>query len=292
MFHASSSSAGHDRYSPPVAAVTTARMTNPYLELTAELNRGRLRALISSGQAVVMHRLAIMSKDGDWILREDSEATAHGIAVLARRGARYRFGAPLDSRWLGGGWSSHFEMRHGPLRLRADFVTRPPRVAAGELAEVWAAAESSGNEVVPLEPLAALKMTRREKDYVVIGELARRMSDPRSRLLYSRSARDLIALSAEEATLLDELAPRRPLLALVAAGREALEEALDRERRTLIHADEKRIARYQQAAEPWAAIWPEVAREIADLPLEEAQVVVAARAEDVLPFAPPLGGPL
>jgi hypothetical protein len=135
-------------------------------------------------------------------------------------------------------------------------------------------------------------MTRREKDYVVIGELARRMSDPRSRLLYSRSARDLIALSAEEPTLLDELAPRRPLLALVAAGREALEEALDRERRTLIHADEKRIARYQQAAEPWAAIWPEVAREIADLPLEEAQVVVAARAEDVLPFAPPLGGPL
>jgi hypothetical protein len=39
-------------------------MTNPYLELTAAFNRGRRRTLISSGQAVVLHRLAIMSKDG------------------------------------------------------------------------------------------------------------------------------------------------------------------------------------------------------------------------------------
>ncbi len=37
-------------------------MNNPYLELTEELNRHRLRALLSSGQAVVVHRLAIMSE--------------------------------------------------------------------------------------------------------------------------------------------------------------------------------------------------------------------------------------
>ncbi|HVR09442.1 MAG TPA: hypothetical protein VMW75_15455 [Thermoanaerobaculia bacterium] len=40
-----------------------AELSNPYLELTEQLNRGRLRALLSSGQAVVVHRLAIMSKD-------------------------------------------------------------------------------------------------------------------------------------------------------------------------------------------------------------------------------------
>jgi hypothetical protein len=39
-------------------------MNNPYLDLTEQLNRGRLRTLLSSGQAVVVHRLAIMSKDG------------------------------------------------------------------------------------------------------------------------------------------------------------------------------------------------------------------------------------
>jgi hypothetical protein len=61
---------------------------------------------------VVLHRLAIMSKDGDWVLREDAEA--------------------------------------------------------------------GGTDVVPLEPLAAMKLTKREKDYAVIGELARRMTDPRA----------------------------------------------------------------------------------------------------------------
>jgi len=117
-------------------------MNNPYLELTEELNRGRLRALLSSGQAVVVHRLAIMSKDGDWILREDGEAVGHALQVLARHGARYRFGAPLDLRWLAGGWSTHLEFRRGPLRLRTDFVTRPPRLAryqsaATAWADIW-----------------------------------------------------------------------------------------------------------------------------------------------------------
>ncbi|HEY2739722.1 MAG TPA: hypothetical protein VGK45_15035, partial [Thermoanaerobaculia bacterium] len=65
-------------------------MNNPYLELTEEFNQGRLRALLSSGQAVVVHRLAIMSKDGDWILREDAEAIGHVLAVLAAHGAWYR----------------------------------------------------------------------------------------------------------------------------------------------------------------------------------------------------------
>src|SRR6266851_1958148 len=117
-----------------------ARMSNIYLELTEQFNRGRLRAIISSGQAVVVHRLAIMSKDGDWILREDAEAVDHVLALLARLGARYRFGAPLDMRWLAGGWSSHFELRRDALRLRTDFVTRPPRISREQLATLWAEA--------------------------------------------------------------------------------------------------------------------------------------------------------
>src|SRR5579872_477063 len=142
-----------------------AAVNNPYLELTKELNQGRLRVLLSSGQAVVVHRLAIMSKDGDWLLREDAEATTHALAVLSRHGAWYRFGAPLDLRWLANGWSAHFEFRRGPLRLRADFVTRPPRIAAAWLQRIWKDSAASGTEVVDLEPLAALKLTNREKDY-------------------------------------------------------------------------------------------------------------------------------
>ena len=59
-------------------------MESPYLDLTAEFNRGRLRALFSSGQAVAFHRLAVMCKDGDRILREDQETLDRVLEVLAR----------------------------------------------------------------------------------------------------------------------------------------------------------------------------------------------------------------
>jgi hypothetical protein len=38
---------------------------NIYLERTRKFNTGRVRAILAGGQAVVLHRLAIMSKDGD-----------------------------------------------------------------------------------------------------------------------------------------------------------------------------------------------------------------------------------
>ena len=262
-------------------------MTNPYLELTEAFNRGRRRALVSSGQAVVLHRLAIMSKDGDWILREDEDDVRHVLDVLAGRGARYRFGAPLDLRWLAGGWSAHLEHWRDGLRLRTDFVTRPPRISRDERDRMWRDADASGVDVVALEPLARMKMTKREKDYAVIGELARRMDDVRDQLLYSRSSRDLIRLAREHPDDVAAAATRRPLLARIGGGREVLEEALDRERRALMREDEERLERYRAAASAWAAMWPDVAREIAGLPLPDAHRIVTARAEDVLPYALP-----
>jgi hypothetical protein len=261
-------------------------VTNPYLELTRDFNRGRRRALVSSGQAVVLHRLAIMSKDGDWILREDDEATHHVLDVLAGRDARYRFGAPLDARWLAGGWSSHFEHWHDGLRLRTDFVTRPPRIPAADLTGVWRDADDSGRDVVGLVPLARMKMTQREKDFAVIGEIARRMPDARSQLLFSRSSRDLARLAADHPQALAETIGQRPLLARIGDGRDALEAALDRERRLLMRSDEARLAAYRAAAAAWASLWPEVARQIERLSLREAHAIVVARAEGVLPFRP------
>jgi len=114
---------------------------NIYVELTRAFNAEGLCAILSSGQAVVLHRLAIMSKDGDWLLRETSGAVERVLTVLEARGARYRFGAPLDLAWLAGGWSSHFEFQHGDLRVRTDFVTRPPRLSPDLLAAVWSAQE-------------------------------------------------------------------------------------------------------------------------------------------------------
>lgn len=255
-----------------------------YLDLTREFNAGRLRCIISSGQAVVLHHLAVMSKDGDWIVREDSEALEHILTVLAGHNARYRFGAPLDTRWTAGGWSSHFEFQHDQLRVRTDFVTRPPRIARAEGSRLWH--EQEGRAVPFLNPrdLAEIKKTNREKDYAVIGELARLMPDLSDRFLYSRSARDLVRLAETYPQMLPDLAAKRPLLNVISEGRERLEEALDAERRALIHANEERLKSYLQAAEKWARAWPEVAREIAGRSLLDAHEIAVAHAEGLLPF--------
>lgn len=260
-------------------------MRNPYLDLTDEFNRGGLRVLLSSGQAVVVHRLAIMSKDGDWILREQQSAIDHVLAVLESHGARYRFGAPLALPWLAGGWSSHFEFAQGPMRIRTDFVSRPPRIAPTELASMWNSAERTGRAVVDLVPLARIKLTNRDKDYAVVGDLARLMRDPADQLRFSRSARELIELARARPDLLAAIVGERPALAAVALGRDALEEALDRERRALMRTNEERLQRYQQAAAAWAAVWTDVAREVEGWPLRRAHEHLVRRATPLLPTA-------
>ena len=47
---------------------------NVYFDLTEELNAEGTIAVLASGQAVVFYRISMMSKDGDWILRETPEA--------------------------------------------------------------------------------------------------------------------------------------------------------------------------------------------------------------------------
>jgi len=261
-------------------------MDNPYIRLTQEFNHDRMRAILASGQAVVLYRLAIMSKDGDWILREEAEALTHVIATLARHGARYRFGAPLDLRWLVHGWSSHLEFQEGGLRLRCDFVTRPPRVSPESLQTLWQAPVQKEAPIVSLPVLAELKKTNREKDYAVIGELARQMEDPRLEALYSRSARDLMRLAQDHPEVIQKAAVERPLLSRVGQGRDEVERLLDEERRALIRKNEDRLDRYVNAAARWGAEWPHVSKEIAGLPLAEAHEIMATRAAEHLPREP------
>jgi hypothetical protein len=140
--------------------------------------------------------------------------------------------------------------------------------------------------VLGLTALAEIKKNNREKDYAVIGELARLMKSPREQLLYSRSARDLLALTQAHPQLANELSVRRPLLRQAGVGRAQLEEALDAERRSLIHANEERLARYREASKPWAAAWSNLEKEIGNLSLPAAHEIVVARAVELLPFTP------
>lgn len=270
-----------------------------YINLTREFNQQRLRCIVSSGQAVVLHQLAMMSKDGDWIVREDAEALAHVLQVLEEHGARYRLGAPLDARWMAGGWSAHFEFSHrvgvatdaSPvmLRIRTDFVSRPPRLSPSDLESLWREQEQQAGDadpnrvpVVDLARLALLKQTDRERDYAVIGELARRMN-PRQQMLFGRSARDLLELAAQHPGLALEMGEQRPALKYLRAGRDALEAALDAERRALMRANEERLAAYVAAARPWYEGWPVLEKRIVGLPLRQAHQEVVRAAQGVLP---------
>lgn len=257
---------------------------NIYIELTEKFNEAKTRAIISSGQAVVLHHIAIMSKDGDWILKEDPESIEYILKVLSKYGAKYRFAAPLDIRWLYNGWSSHFEFFHNKLRIRTDFVTRPPRISEIALQKLWQEQEERDLPFVDAKTLAEIKKTNREKDYAVIGELARLLSNPEDQLLYSRSARDLIEISKKYPDLIKELMPKRPLLGRIKEGVQHLEEALDAERRELIHINESRLKKYINASEKWLNMWPKTQEEIKKLNLLDAHRIIIDRANGVLPF--------
>ena len=224
-------------------------MGNVYFDLTAELNEEGLVAVLASGQAVVYYRISMMSKDGDWILRETPEACRRILDVLGRHGARYRPGAPLDVRWLAGGWSSHFEFtdaeRH---RIRCDFVTRPPRMTPDELRGLFETTGStSPHDVLPLEPLIRIKQTQRAKDYPVIGELARLLPPEREIEFTTDPDRILALASAYGAN-----SRRAPVRAAVAgASRETVVVELAREVDRLQQHDRARLERYKAAAEDY-----------------------------------------
>ncbi len=259
-------------------------MKTIYLELTEQFNKDRFRAIICSGQAVVLHKLAIMSKDGDWIVREDQEALDHIIQVLASHKASYRFGAPLDVRWMSGGWSAHFEFQD-MFRVRTDFFTRPPRLSQQTLARIWK--EQQTRDIPFLDPpdLVEVKKTNREKDYVIIGELSRIMDKPEHQLLCSRSARDLIRLAGAYPDLTEKLVRQRPLLSMTDRSADELARALDEERRHLIRKNEIRLNHYIHASSEWQAYWPELKRIIDKLPLVEAHHIVVGHATRLLPFS-------
>jgi len=254
---------------------------NIYLQLTKLFNQGKKRAIISSGQAVVLYKLAIMSKDGDWIIKEEDECTEHILSVLEGYGARYRFGAPLDIRWLKEGWSSHFEFSLNNFRVRTDFVSRPPRVSIENVEKLWIRSEDNKN-IIDIENLIELKKTQREKDYPIIGELARCLEDAEKSLLYSRSASDIIEIARRNPESHKKAAVVRKSIATISSI-DKLEEALDRERRDLMRKDKERMLKYAIASESYLQAWSSIEQLTDNLPLHKAHQIILDKATTLLP---------
>jgi hypothetical protein len=255
---------------------------NVYFELTEAFNaRGPVVAL-ASGQAVVYYRVAIMSKDGDWVIRETPQACERVLTELARRGAKYRLGAPLDVRWLAGGWSSHFEFTdESRRRIRCDFVSAPPRVPRRAIDALFSNQRSDTRLLaVDLESLILMKRTQRAKDYAVLGELAR-LLPPEREIEFTTDPDRILALAETAGAVSERPAVRE---ARAGYGRRAVVLALAEEMDELQQRDRRRVARYQEAAASYlAACRP---ADITSQPLHEAHERMCALAEQFLPEYP------
>jgi hypothetical protein len=209
------------------------------------------------------------------------------LGVLESRGATYRFGAPLDLRWLQHGWSSHFQFLHEGMRVRTDFFSRPPRVPSGMLAELWREQEGKDPAFTGPAVLLRIKQTGREKDWPIVGELARLLPDVRDQLRWSRSARDLLALATKHPSLVTEVAKERPVLLAVGRGLDELRLALEQERFATMDADSLRVLTYLGATAAWEQLWPAVERATAGMPLRAAHRIVVESALRCLPTLVP-----
>ena len=250
---------------------------NIYFALTEAFNREAPTVALASGQAVVFYRIAIMSKDGDWVIRETSDACAHVLRELERRGARYRISGPLDVRWLAAGWSSHFEFfDERKRRVRCDFVSRPPRVPRSSLSAVFQGARDRTLVAVDPESLILMKQTQRAKDYAVIGELAALLPPEREIELTTDPDR-ILALGSTVGR-----SSRRPaVLSALRGDRRAVVTALAEEADDLQLRDAARIEIYERAARSYVAECR--ASRLTDLPLREAHARMCELAERTLP---------
>ena len=141
---------------------------------------------------------------------------------------------------------------------------------------------------VDLADLAELKKTNREKDYVVIGELSRKMNSLEDTIRYSRSARDLFDLYAKTPESVISILFERGIGEDALKDIAILETALDAERRRLMRANETRLLKYLSASQAWSGIWKDVAKEIAGLSLMDAHKIIVQRAEGILPQTLPM----
>lgn len=263
-----------------VTTVYCPAVANIYFQLTEAFNEHGPTVALASGQAVVFYRIAIMSKDGDWVIREAPDACDRVIAVLESRGARYRPSPPLDVRWLSGGWSSHFELfDERRRRVRCDFVSRPPRVPKATIDALFDRISGTRLVTVDVESLIRMKQTQRAKDYAVIGPLAALLPPERE-----------VELTTDPDRVLD-LAPRvgarsrRPAVtAALTAGRRAVVIALAEEADDLQQRDRRRVEGYETAAARYLAECH--FKRFSDLPLREAHAHMCEAAERLLPTCP------
>jgi len=217
------------------------------------VSRARSRGItcaITSGLACVAFGVAQTTKDCDLLCAPDAAGEFFkllGEASLGGQMPSYRghLTPPLDSRWLRGGWTSHFVWDTPGLEAYLDIFGVAPRGSSPWEAEVQ-------GFYAGLHTVAEMKRTNREKDWpfaTALGVKLLEAGDPRGWLhLFNY---DVLVQTARKLRCPAAMIALRPALALLVEADERLELALKGEIEFWNRLDELRVKVYERAVRPY-----------------------------------------
>jgi len=221
-----------------------------YEGLERTLHERGISSLTTGGNACIVYGLAQMTKDCDIIIPvEKAEEVLQILAKTTLRGNRCHFtlkyGGPLHSRWLNGGWSSHtfFGPLNKPL-ARVDFFVKPPRVTALR--------HDENPHYLSRDGVARMKKTRRAKDWAFANLLGTQMvkRGDIAGILHITDPKVLADLTNETEVPVALLA-ERPLLKLVQDHHPDAERYLKAEIEFWTQLDDLRLTTYETAWVPY-----------------------------------------
>lgn len=207
---------------------------------------------ITSGMACVRFGVAVATKDCDVLCLPDNAAIFFDTLVATQLGdasCRYRghMTAPLDARWLRGGWTAHFMWGGESSDARLDVFGVAPRASAAWDAEMQGL-------YVGLHTVAEMKRTDREKDWPFatgLGAKLLRSGDLRGWLhIFDH---DLLVELADRVPLPPEVVTRRPVLRLLESRNPVLEVALKAEVEFWSRLDKRRLQIYRNASRAYTS---------------------------------------
>lgn len=255
-----------------------------YRKLSDDFHKNGISSLTTGGIACVLYELVQSTKVCDIIIPIGKiDAAINILAATDLLGHKchltLKYGAPLDHKWLRGGWSSHTFFGTAPQPVaRVDIFGRPPRVSKLTSDENPLYLSRSG--------VAQMKKTRREKDWAFVNLLGAQMLEHGDIAgVLHISDPSLLRESVRSSELPPEFILERPTLTLAVSDSPELTRYVKAEKEFWIRLDDLRLSAYEEAWKPYGAILQQNPDLLTlDFPVQNRQMI--AIAEKTLDPAP------
>jgi len=262
-----------------------------YKGIMQEIQDRGIKGLTTGGIACVLYDLASSTKDCDIIIPEDRASDIADILTKTQINGQHfhltlKYGAPLHSRWLQGGWSSHTfigNIENGidevPL-ARLDFFGRAPRVPV-------TMPDPQNPQYLSRDGVARMKKTRRERDWAFANFLGQQMVDRRESegVLHITNPQKLMEI-CKNAEIPPALVYERPILQLAIDGNPELERYIKAEKEFFTQLDNSRLLTYETAWIPYGTALHKESAKLLAMDLETQNLAMVEIAQQELQTTP------